>query len=96
MDKPQKSVAEKDMIELLATLIDQYDELHSTTPDFSPGEMLRFFLERRKLSKTELARQTGIPQSTIPNVISGRRQLSKTGVSTLSKFFEMSPAIFME
>jgi HTH-type transcriptional regulator/antitoxin HigA len=96
MDKPHKTVAEKDMIELLATLIDQYEELHSPTPDFSPGEMLKFFLEQRKLSQTELARQTGIPQSTIANVIAGRRQLSKSGVSILSKFFKMSPTIFME
>lgn len=96
MDKPRKSAAEKDMIELLATLIDQYEERIWPTPEFSTGEMLKFLLEQRKMSQTELAHQTGIPQSTIANVIAGRRQLSKSSVSILAKFFKTSPAIFME
>jgi plasmid maintenance system antidote protein VapI len=77
-------------------VIDQYEERLWPTPEFSPGEMLKFFLEQRKMSQTELARETGIPQSTIANVIAGRRQLSKANVSVLAKFFKMSPTIFME
>ena len=96
MDKPQKTAAEKDMIELMATLIDQYEERIWPTPEFSPDEMLKFLLEQRKMSQTELARETGIPQSTIANVFAGRRQLSKANVSVLAKFFKMSPTIFME
>ena len=45
MDRPHKTAAEKDMIELMATLIDQYEERLWPTPEFSPGEMLKFFLE---------------------------------------------------
>jgi HTH-type transcriptional regulator/antitoxin HigA len=96
MDKAKKTAAEKEMIELLATLIDQYEESHWPTPHASPGEILKFLLDERKMSQSELARRVAIPQSTIANVISGRRQLSKAGVLSLSKFFRVSPALFME
>ena len=96
IDKPHKTAAERDMIELLSTLIDQYEERLWPTPESSPGEMLRFCLQQRGLSQTELASQTSIPQSTIANVIAGRRQLSKANVSVLAKFFKMPPTLFME
>jgi plasmid maintenance system antidote protein VapI len=50
-------------------VIDQYEERLWPTPEFSPGEMLKFFLEQRKMSQMEMARETGIPQATIANVI---------------------------
>lgn len=96
MDKPQRSAAERDILELLATLIDQYEERLWPTPEVSPGEMLKHFLEQRKMSQMDLARQTGIPQSTIANVIAGRRQLSKANTSILGKFFKMHPSLFNE
>jgi HTH-type transcriptional regulator/antitoxin HigA len=96
MDKPKKTAAEKEMIELLATLIDQYEESVWPTPKASPGDILKFLLDERKMSQSELARRVCIPQPTIANVIAGRRQLSKTNVLSLSKFFRVSPKLFME
>ena len=96
MDKPKKSAAEREMIELLSTLIDQYEESVWPTPNAPPGEILKFLLDEREMSQSELARQVAISQSTIANVIAGRRQLSKANVLSLSKFFKVAPALFME
>ena len=96
MDKPRKSAAERQMIELLATLIDQYEESEWPTPHASPGKILKFLLDERQMSQSELARQLAIPQSTIANVIAGRRQLSKANVLALSKFFGVSAMLLME
>jgi len=93
--KPRKTAAERQMIELLATLIDQYEESEWPTPHASPGEILQFMLEERQLSQSDLARQLAIPQSTIANVIAGRRQLSKANVLALSKYFRVSPTLFL-
>lgn len=95
IDKPRPSSAEKEMIELLSTLIDDYEERIWPTPEISSRELLQFLLEQQGLSQTELARQTGIPQSTIANVISGRRELSKANVLALSRHFKLSPSLFM-
>lgn len=95
MDRPRKSAAERQLIELLATLIDQYEETVWPTPHSTPGEVLAYLLSERKVSQTELARQLEIPQSTIANAIAGRRQLSKANVLALSKFFRVSPTLFL-
>ena len=55
MDKPKKTAAEKEMIELLATLIDQYEESIWPTPKASPGDILKFLLDECKMSQSELA-----------------------------------------
>ncbi len=96
IDKPHRTAAERDMIELLSTLIDQYEERRWPTPESSPGERLKFCIEQRGISQTELANQTGVPQSTIANVIAGRRELSKANISALAKFFKLPAAMFME
>jgi HTH-type transcriptional regulator/antitoxin HigA len=96
MAKPRKTAAERQMIELLATLIDEYEESVWPTPHATPGEILKFLLEERQMSQSELARKTAIPQSTIANVIAGRRQLSKANMISLGKFFRVSPALFMD
>jgi HTH-type transcriptional regulator / antitoxin HigA len=95
MDKQRTSAAERQMIELLATLIDQYEESEWPTPHAAPGEVLAFLLTERRMAQSELSRQLAIPQSTIANVIAGRRQLSKTNVLALSRFFRVSPMLFM-
>jgi antitoxin component HigA of HigAB toxin-antitoxin module len=91
-----KTAAEKEIIELLSTLVDQYEESRWPTPHASPGEVLKFLMAERQLSQLELARQAAVPQSTIANVIAGRRQLSKANVLGLGKFFSVSPTLFME
>jgi HTH-type transcriptional regulator / antitoxin HigA len=96
MGKARKTAAEREMIELMATLVDQYEESRWPTPKASPGELLKFLMAERQLSQSELARQVAVPQSTIASVIAGRRQLSKANVLTLGKFFGVSPTLFME
>ncbi len=45
--------------------------------------------------KAEVARATGIPRSTITNVLSGRRQISKENVIRLAAYFHVDPGVFL-
>jgi plasmid maintenance system antidote protein VapI len=42
-----------------------------------------------------LARSTGIPRSTITNVVSGRRQISKENASKLAAYFHVDASVFL-
>jgi HTH-type transcriptional regulator / antitoxin HigA len=83
------------LIELLSTLIEQYEAREFPTPRNSPAEMLAHYLENRRLTRAALARATGIPPSVITNVLNGRRAISKSTATRLAKFFCVSVGHFI-
>ena len=47
-----------------------------------------------EMAKTELARRSGIAESTISEILAGKRKLSRRQIATLSGIFRVSPAVF--
>jgi HTH-type transcriptional regulator/antitoxin HigA len=96
MNKPHLSPPESEMVELLSLLIEQYEAAEHPTPECSPAEMLAHFLEVRKITRAQLARDTGIPRSVITNVLAGRRAISKANAVKLAGYFGVSLNLFIE
>jgi HTH-type transcriptional regulator/antitoxin HigA len=88
------SRAESELIEVLATLIEQYESRRYPTPRVAPRKVLEHLMESRGVSRAALARATGIPRSTVTNVLSGRRELSKANIRGLATYFRVSPLAF--
>jgi antitoxin component HigA of HigAB toxin-antitoxin module len=86
--KPKRSRAEDDMIELLATLIEQY-EIRSgyTDPVLSPRDRLAGLMEARDLSQVDLSRRSGVPRTTINEILGNKRSISKANAVRLAKYF---------
>ena len=80
MKRDTLSRSEGELLELLATLVEQYESQQHPTPKSDPREMLAFLIESREISRAELARQTAIPRATITNVINGNRSLSLANI----------------
>ncbi len=57
--------------------------------------MLRHLIEARGGSQTTLAAGTGIAESTISEVLSGRRGLNLKHVVALARYFHVGPAVFI-
>src|SRR5713101_4226746 len=81
--KPRPSRAESELIEVLATLIEQYESREHPTPQVPARQVLAHLMEARGISRAELARATGIPRSTVTNILTGRRNFSKANVRDL-------------
>jgi HTH-type transcriptional regulator/antitoxin HigA len=96
MSKPFPSPAESEMVELLSTLIEQFEAVEHPTPECSPAQMLEHLLEVRGLSKAQLARDAAIPRSVITNVLAGRRAISKATALKLARFFRVPVHLFIE
>jgi HTH-type transcriptional regulator/antitoxin HigA len=92
---PHLPRAESELVEVLATLIQNYESAEFPTPRVSPAEKLAHLIEVHGVTKAEVAAATGIPRSTITNVIAGRRQLSTANVGKLAQYFNVSPAEFI-
>jgi transcriptional regulator with XRE-family HTH domain len=52
-------------------------------------------MQSNKISQNKLAKQLGIAQSTISDVLRGVRTLTKDHVILLAKFFNVGPGVFL-
>ena len=96
MKKPRLTGSESKLLDLLAKLIDDYEESNYPTPDVSPADMLKHFIEAQETTQAELARQTGISRSTISAALKGKRQISVENAYRLAEYFHVQPTLFLE
>ena len=62
----------------------------------TPGRLLKEeFLDPHQLSQSELSRRTGIPRSTINEIIKGKRTITAEVAFTLGTFFGMEPQFWI-
>jgi HTH-type transcriptional regulator / antitoxin HigA len=95
MKKRRLTAPERKLLDLLAKLIDDYEELIYPTPEVSPAEMLAHLLDAKQSTQAELARQTGVSRSTISEVLNGKRAISLENAYKLGEYFHVEPSLFL-
>ncbi len=96
MKKPKLSRAESELLELLATLAEQYESIEHPTPRASQPDLLAHLIDAQGVCQAEVARRSGVPRSIITNVLHGRRKLSQANIVRLARYFHVSPVEFIE
>lgn len=93
LDRSKLTPDEQDYLNLLGTLVYEYEEAHYPIPDIHGVELLRTLMIERSLRQKEL-----VPifktESIVSAVLSGQRNLTVTHIQKLAKFFHVSPATF--
>jgi HTH-type transcriptional regulator/antitoxin HigA len=84
---------EKTLHSLLSMLVKEYDDRAYPLPAGDPIGLLRFLMEQRNLSATDLTPVFGA-RSIASLVLNGKRELSKTHIRKLAEFFRVPPALF--
>ncbi len=96
MKGKRRTSGESDYLSILGKLIREYEEAHGQeVPKMTPQRALESIMEDNNLTQSELAKNLETTQSVISEFLSGRRGLSKTLVIRLSKFFKVSPELFL-
>jgi HTH-type transcriptional regulator/antitoxin HigA len=94
LDRRDLSPEEEDYLEVLGDLIERYEsDAHPMAP-VSDAEMLRHLIEAKGVSQTEISSATGIADSTISEVLKGRRSLNRGHIGKLARYFNVSPDVF--
>jgi HTH-type transcriptional regulator / antitoxin HigA len=93
--KAKLTQAEDDYLDVLSDLVEQYETVHHPIPPLPDGEMLSFLIEMKDVSQTQVARGTGIANSTISEVLSGHRDLTRQQITKVAKYFHVDPGVFM-
>lgn len=94
LDQGKRSRAEEDYLDVLGDLVYVYEEATIPMGPVSDDRMLRHLIEARRVTQAQAAREAGIAESTISEVLSGKRKLNRNQIAKLSKYFHVDPGVF--
>jgi len=92
--RPDPSPEETALAELVARLVQDYDDRRHPLPALPPDAMIRFLMEQRGLRQADLLPVFG-SRSVASDVVSGKREPSKTHVRKLAEFFQVPAELFL-
>jgi HTH-type transcriptional regulator/antitoxin HigA len=90
-EKPNDTI--ESLIDMLGTLIEDYENKHVPEPVGDPISSLKHFMEEYNLRQSDLP-EIG-SQGVVSEILNGKRQLNLTQIKALSKRFKVSPAVFI-
>lgn len=82
------------LLELLATLVENYESEHYPMPTASPHETMTHLMEARGLKQVDLVGVLG-SKGVVSEVVNGKRGISKAQAKALGEFFHVSPELFI-
>jgi HTH-type transcriptional regulator/antitoxin HigA len=91
---PQPTSEEERILQLLLTLVEEYENEHYPMNDASPLDILLHLMESNNLKQADLVNVIG-SSGVVSEVVNGKRQISKNQAQTLGKFFNVDPKLFL-
>jgi HTH-type transcriptional regulator/antitoxin HigA len=95
LDQAGRDSDEDDYLDVLSDLVEKYEDEHHAMPPVSGAELLRFLIENQETTQAQVATATGIAESTISEVLTGKRELNRKHIEALARHFQVSPAVFL-
>ena len=93
LDKPQLTAEEREYLNVLGSLIYEYEENQEPIPDIYGIELLKFILEERNLQKQDLL-SIFESKSTLDDILDGQQELTPIYIQKLANFLNISPDLF--
>lgn len=95
IDRGELDPDEDDYLDVLGDLVRRYETENHPLPAVSDADMLRHLIEARETTQARVASETGIAESTVSEILAGKRGLSRRHIEALARHFHVSPAVFM-
>jgi HTH-type transcriptional regulator / antitoxin HigA len=95
LDLDERSGDEEDYLDVLSDLVEKYEDENDPMPTVASTDMLRFLIDNRATTQTEVATETGIAESTISEILAGKREMNRKHIEALARHFRVNPAVFM-
>jgi HTH-type transcriptional regulator/antitoxin HigA len=94
LDRPTRDAGEQAYLDALTTLVECYESEHVPMRTVGGVAVLRNLMADNDLTQAELSRQTGIAESALSEVLSGKRRLSRGHVGRLARYFGTDAGMF--
>ena len=95
LDRPTLTAPELDYLDVLSDLVEAYEEEAVPMRPVGDADLLRFLIEQKGVSQAQTASGAGIVESTISEVLSGKRKLNRAQIAKLARYFHVEPAVFI-
>ena len=80
----------------LALFVEKYEEEHYPIPPASGAEMLQYLIEAHFRTQSDVAAGAGLPESTVSEILAGKRKLGVKHIRALARFFKVKDAVFLD
>ena len=80
-------------LDALSDLVETYEDQYHAIEPASDADMLRHLMEVRGLSQIQLSRDTGLPKSTISEVLAGKKPFSRQMIRKLADYFQVAVSV---
>jgi HTH-type transcriptional regulator/antitoxin HigA len=86
---------EQDYLDVLSDQIEAYERVRYPIPDVSGASVLRYLIESKGVTQTEVARGTKLASSTISEILNGKRGIGRKHLNAFSMYFHVDPGVFL-
>jgi HTH-type transcriptional regulator/antitoxin HigA len=93
LTKGNLNKGEDSYLDALSDLVGAYEDVHFPIAPASDADMLRHLMQAKEISQAELHRQTGIPKSTISEILAGKKPFSRNLIRSLADFFQVDASV---
>lgn len=95
IDQPSRSPPEQDYLDVLSDLVEAYEAEAVPMRPVGDAELLRFLIRQKRVTQSQVAAGTGIAESVVSEILSGKRSLNRAQIGKLSRFFHVGPGTFL-
>ena len=93
---PARAEDETEYLLALALFVDRYERAHEPVPTATGVEMLADLIETHGVKQGDVAAGTGLADSTISEILAGKRKMNVKHIEALARFFKVEPAVFLD
>jgi HTH-type transcriptional regulator / antitoxin HigA len=94
IDRDELEPPERDYLDVLSDLTERYESETYPIEPVSDAVMLAHLIAAKNVTQADVAREARIAESTISEVLAGKRMLNRIHISKLSRYFNVGPTVF--
>jgi HTH-type transcriptional regulator/antitoxin HigA len=87
---------EKDYLDVLSDLVEKYEDQRFPIEPISGLDALRHLIDSSGKTRATIAVESGLPMSTLSEILLGRRRLNTRHIAILARYFRIDPGVFLD
>lgn len=93
---PARTEDQTEYLLALSMSVEKYERSHEPIPASSGVEMLGYLIETHDVRQGNVAAGTGLADSTMSEILAGKRRMNVKHIEVLARFFKVEPAVFLD